>query len=432
MTRFAILTATALASLGLNAQTWGLQQCIDYAVAHSNQVRAAILAVEQGQNAITEARDAFLPTVNATASQGFNFGRGLNAENMYVNNSTSNFAWGASLNLPLFNGLHDVRNLRAQRASLQKLLYDREATKDDVTLNVISQYLQVLFAKEVEQSAASQAGYSAYEVTRQQAMVNLGKVPEADLLTAQAQAAQDSLQLVTAGNDVKTALVTLANLLQLTAVEGFDIVPITEADPALPGPDQVYADAMGINNSILAARQDINVAAQNVSVARTGYIPRLSFTTSASSSYYSIKGIPHENFGDQMRHNYSTYLGFNLSIPIFDGFGTRNSVRRAKVQQLQAELALETRSSDLYKTIQLAYYQAEGARSKYLTSQTTIAKTRASFEAMRQKYSLGRATPTEFEQAKNNLFRTEVSGIQAHYEYLLRARILQFYRTNRP
>ena len=160
-------------------------------------------------------------------------------------------------------------------------------------------------------------------------------------------------------------------------------------------------------------------------------MPRLSFDASVGSSYYTVAGFENQAFGPQMRNNFSTYLGFRLSIPIFDAFSTRNNVRRVKLQETSAMLELDRRESDLYKTIQLAYTQATGARDKYMTSTETLEKTRLSFEATREKYSLGRATPTEFEQAKNNLFRVEVSRISSRFEYLLRYRILRFYETNR-
>jgi outer membrane protein len=79
----------------------------------------------------------------------------------------------------------------------------------------------------------------------------------------------------------------------------------------------------------------------------------------------------------------------------------------------------------------LAYYQARGARDKYFTSLETLEKTGASFNATQEKYNLGRITPSVFEQAKTNLYRTQISSIQAHYEYLLRYRILMFYQSNR-
>lgn len=432
MRKLLLLFGAALPLFPAEAQTpWNLEQCVEYAVSHNLTVKARELETESEQLTLTEAKDRVLPTLEAGASQTWNFGRGLTAANTYADRNTSNFQWSAGLSLPLFQGLSTVRRIKASESSLAKTLTETAAAKDDITLNVVAQYLQVLYAREVEQSAASQVEYTAYEVGRQQALVEQGKVPEADLYDAQAQYAQDKLQLVTAQNDTRTALVQLANLLQLPSVEGFDVLPLSDAEPLIPGPDQVYSDALGINNSVLAARQGITAANDNISLAKTGYIPRIDFNAGIGSSYYKVSDFPNEGFGAQMRHNYATYLGFSLTIPIFDGFSTRNQIRRARLSKLQAELELDRRQSELYKEIQLAYYQAKGARERYLASGETLEKMKLSFAATREKYNLGRSTPAEFEQAKNNLFRTEVSSIQARYEYLLRCRILSFYRTNR-
>lgn len=425
----ALLALSCAASAG--ARQWSLEECVDYAIEHNISVRSAELQVRSGENDITAAKDAFLPSLDASASQSFNFGRGLTSENIYADRNTSNFQWGANLNLPLFQGLSEYRRLKMTKSALQQVLYEHEAAKDNVALNVISQYLQVLYCREVEASAGSQAGFSAYEVERQKALVEEGKVAEADLYDAEAQAAQDRLQLVSAQNDTQIALVNLANLLQLKSVDDFEVLPLADDEPLLPRPETVFDEAMGINNSILGARQAVKVADENISLAKSGYIPTLSFNAGVGSSYYRLSGLPNDSFSQQMRHNYATYLGFSLRVPIFDAFSTRNSVRTARIRHLNASLQLEQQESDLYKNIQLAYYQALGAQERFLTSAETLDKTRLSFEATREKYNLGRSTPQEFEQAKNNLFRTEVSRIQAHYEYLLRHRILQFYRTNR-
>lgn len=431
MKAFLLAASVCIASTGSAvAEQWNLDRCVAYAHEHNISVQQSKLQIMSGDLEVTEAKDRFLPNVSASASQSFSFGRGLTAENTYADRNTSSFQWGANLNLPLFQGLSEYRQLKVAKSNLQKLLYDYEAAKDNVTLNVISSYLQVLYAKEVLESSRSQLDYSTYEVERQKALVEAGKVAEADLYDAESQQATDRLQVVTAENDVQTALVELANLLQLPTAAGFDITPIDEGEPIIPTADAVFNAALVHNNSILASRQSIEVADRNISLAKTGYIPTLSFGANVGSSYYTVGGMPHESFGDQMRHNYSTYIGVNLSIPIFNAFSTRNSVRRAKIQKIQAELALDQTETDLFRTIQLAYYQARGARDKYFTSKETLEKTRLSFEATQEKYNLGRSTPAEFEIAKNNLFRTEVNSIQAHYEYLLRHRILEFYRSN--
>lgn len=414
-------------SLPMMAEEWSLERCIDYAVAHNIQVMQQELQVSQGEQAVTEAKDRFLPQLDASASQSFSFGRGLTAENTYADRNTSNFGWNVGLNLPLFQGMAEYRGVKVAKAQLQQYVLEKEATKENIALNVISQYLQVLYCKEVAQSARSQAEYSAFEVERQKALIEAGKVMEASLYDLEAVAAQDRLQVVTSDNDTKTALVNLANLLQIKGVEDFDVKPLTDDVPAIPVPDEVYSMAMATNSSIMSARQSVNVANENIGYAKSGYLPTVGFNAGIGSSWYKVSGFDNESFGSQMRHNLSKSLGFSLRIPLFDGFSTRNNVRRAKLQKTSAELSLEQRQTDLYKDIQLAYYQATGARERYLTSAETLDKTRLSFDSTRERFNLGRATQADYEQAKNNLFRTEVSRIQAHYEYIMRWRILMFY-----
>ncbi len=425
---FSVLFSVSLSAL---AEVWSLDSCVNYAIEHNINIRQQDLRVREGELAITEAKDRFLPSADASASQSFNFGRGLTAENTYANRNTSNTQWGVSVSLPLFQGMTEYRRLEIAKMSLQQYVFERESTKANITLNIISQYLQVLYNKEVAKSARSQSELSAFEVERQKALIEAGKVAEATLYDLESVAAQDRLQVVTADNDVRTALVNLANLLQLRLVEGFDIAPLSDMEPLIPDPDEVYASAIGINNGILGLRQAVSVADRNITLAKSGYLPTLSFNGGIGSSYYTVSGMPAESFGSQMRHNFATYLGFSLRIPLFDAFNTRNTINRAKLQKLNAELTLEQQSSDLYKEIQLAYYQAIGARERYNTSTETLENTRLSFDSTRERFNLGRATQADYEQAKNNLFKTELARIQAHYEYVIRTHILQFYRDNR-
>ncbi len=426
--KLSVTAALLSSSFTAFAEAWSLDSCISYAVTHNINVLQQELRIHEGEQGIIEAKDRFLPTLDASASQSFNFGRGLTAQNTYADRNTSQFGWNAGLSLPLFQGMAEYRNLKLSKLSLKQYLLETEAAKDNIALNVISQYLQVLYCKEVAASARSQSELSAFEVERQHALIDAGKVAEATIYDLESVAAQDRLQVVTADNDTQTALVNLANMLQLPTVEGFDVLPIQQGEPSIPSPDRVYSEALMTNNGILGARQAVEVADERISYAKSGYIPTLRFNAGLGSSYYRLGGYVNESFREQMKHNFATYLGFSLSIPIFDGFGTRNNVRRAKLQKSSAMLDLDQRQYNLYKDIQLAYYQAKGARERYLASGETLEKTRLSFESTRERFNLGRATQADYEQAKNNLFRTEITRIQAHYEYLMRHRILMFYQ----
>ena len=425
--RLSAIIISLAATVAASAQGWTLDDCVDYAIEHNIDVKQRILSARQGELQVTEAKDRFLPELSGYASQNFNFGRGLTADNTYANRNTQSFSVGASLSLPLFQGLSAVRNLSYSRTALKALLERTEATKDDVTLNVISQYLQALYARELLGVARTRLEISTAELARRNALLEAGKIPELDIYEAKAQVSQDELSVVNAQNDSIIAMLDLAQLLNLADAQGFDIVPLTDADMPLLDPDEVYANALRNNHAIRAGVLEKEAADRNVSVAKAGYIPRLSFSAGIGTNYYKTSGFVNEGFGAQMRHNFAKSIGFSLSVPIFDGFSTRNNVSRARLQQLSTELDLENSRNNLYKAITTAYTQSVAALKKHAASKSTVESTFAAFEAMKVKYDNGKANATEFEKAKSDYTSALAECVQAKYETLLRARILNFY-----
>lgn len=429
--RKTVVAALALVcAVAANAETWTLEKCIDYALTNNLTVRSRALDVRNAELDVTAAKDAFLPELGLSASQSFNLGRGLTSENTYADRNTSNFQWGANLSVPLFQGLGNVRRLDYAKASLLAVVEEFEAAKEDVTLNVIAQYLQVLYCNEVYKVALEQIELSDYELKRQQALLEAGKVPEIDMLNARSQLAQDELSATTAKNDYTLALVDLAQLLRLDDIEGFEVASLDDDNVLMRSADEVFANAKLNNSSVNAGRLRIAAADKNIRVAKSGYMPRLSFTAGIGSSYYTVSGFDNDKFGHQMKNNFSTYFGFNLSIPVFDAFSTRNNVRRARVSRLSAELQYETACDNLYKAVQQAYYSALGAAKRLESSTVAEDATEKTFAATREKYNLGRATPTDYETAKNNYLRAVSDRVRAKYEYMLRTRILDFYNSH--
>ena len=428
-----ILFALGFVFEAIHAQPWSLDSCISYAINHNITVKNHELNVVSGDLDITEAKDNFLPNVYGGANQSFSFGRGLTADNMYANRNTSQFGWSVQLSMPIFQGLRNVRTLDYSKANYRMLVEQLESAKDDITLSVIAQYLQVLYYQELYKVSLEQLRLSRIEFERRQELVNAGKIPELDMLQAESQVAQDELSSVNALNNQNLALLDLAQLLELRSAEDFSILPLDGemAELPLPTPDEVYEAALSDNHTILASRLGVEVARKYVKLAQTGYIPTLSFSAGFGSSYYKTSGYDNENFGNQMRHNLSESLGFSLNIPIFDSFNTRNAIRKAKVQQISAQLQLNDAELQLYKTITQAHAQAIAAEKRLKSSAVAERATGAALEAMREKYNYGKANATEFEEAKSSYIQAVSESVQAKYESVLRRRILQFYASTR-
>lgn len=430
MRRLIVFSLALSAAATSFADGWTLDSCINYAIDHNITVRSRMLDTQSAELAVTEAKDAFLPQAQGSVSQSFSFGRGLTSENTYADRNTSQFGWNIGVSLPLFQGLSAKRRLDYSRANLQAIAEQCNVARDNVELQVISQYLQVLYCGEMLDVAMEQERLSQVQLDRCKALVEEGKRPELEQTQAEAQVAQNHLSVVTAKNDRTLALLELSQLLQLPTMDGFDVVPISEGSGLIPMANDVYETALRNNSSIRAGRLSIESAEKNIGVAKTGYIPRLSFNAGIGSSYYSLSGAENPPFHRQMRDNLSKTLGFTLSIPIFDAFSTRNSIRRARIQHTSAMLSLEDAQNNLYKAINQAYQQALAAESKHEAAVIAESSTKAAYDAMEVKYEFGRANSTELEQSRSEYILARMQTVQSHYEALLRQRILQFY--NRP
>ena len=430
ITGISILSALLIsAALPAKAETWSLDSCINYAIDHNLDVRSALIERYKGDLNVTEAKDRFLPTLSASAAQSWSFGRGLTSENTYANRNTSSTGFNVSFSLPIFQGLSALRQLRQAQANIHTLDLRVENAKDDVTLGVIAYYLQVLYSREIVSVRKEELRLAQTQLERQQILFEGDKVPEVDVLQAKSQVASSQVAVVNAENDYSLALVDLTRALELKGTEDFDVEPI-DLDgelPRLASADEVYKNALNNNSGILAARSSVGLADHAISIAKTGYIPKLSFNAGLGSNYYTMSGMPSNSFGRQMRDNFSKSLGFSLNVPIFDAFKTLNQIRQARAQKLSAELELERQESNLLKTIRQAHSQAEGAEAQYRAGETAVTSAKAALDAMTEKFTYGRANATEWEQARSNYITTLSQQVQAKYEMILRNRILNFY-----
>ena len=170
------------------------------------------------------------------------------------------------------------------------------------------------------------------------------------------------------------------------------------------------------------------MADKNIALAQADYYPQLSLSAGLGSNYYKTSGFQADPFSTQLKNNFSQYIGLNLSVPIFSRFQTRNSVRSARIDLQNQQLALDNTRKQLYKEIQQAYYNTLAAQEKLNSCEQAKESAAEAFRLMTAKYEQGRANMTEFNEAKNNYLKTESDLTQARYEHLYQTALIQFYR----
>ncbi|WP_321334631.1 TolC family protein [uncultured Bacteroides sp.] len=412
-------------------EVWTLRQCIDYAIAHNVSIRQTENTADQSKIDVNTAKWARLPSLNGSASQNYSWGRAASpVDNSYINTNSGSSNFGLSTNIPLFTGLQIPNQYALSKINFKAAIEDLKKAKEDLSINVASSYLQVLFNKELLKVAQEQVTLSKEQYARVAKLAELGKSSISEVAEAKARIAQDEVSSVQADNDYRLSLLQLSQLLELPTPEGFTL-DAPDANPVfapITPPDDIYVQAMSSKPGILAAKYRLEGSEKSIRIAQSGYYPQLSFGAGLSTGFYTLNGKAGENFSKQLDNNLNKYIGFSLSIPLFDRFSTRNNVRSARLRQANYSLQLESVKKDLYKEIQQAWYNAVAAESKYNSSTLAVTANEESFRLMEEKYENGKATAVEYNEAKLNLMKAVSDRLQAKYDYMFRTKILDFYK----
>lgn len=413
-------------------EAWDLRKCIEYAIEHNLTVKQQEAAREQSAVELNTAQWSRLPNLSGSMSHSFNFGRSLQADNTYQSINTQSTGINLSTSVPLFTGFQINNNIALSKLNLKAATEDLKKAKDDISIQIASAYLQILFNEELAKVARSQVELSKEMLEQKQAFFNSGKASESELYEAKARVAQDELSAVQAANNYKLALLDLSQLLELTSPDNFSIVSpqidSISSSSLLISPADIYTDAVLSKPSIKAAQYRLEGAQKSVRIAQSAYYPQLSLGAGLSTNYYNVSGRENGNFGSQLRDNFSQYIGLSLSIPIFNRFATRNRVRSARIQQNTLGWQLEESKKTLYKEIQQAYYNAVSSEAQYRSSRTADEAAKASFDLMKEKYAYGKANGTEYNEARTIWLKAVSDRLQAKYDFLYRTKILDFYR----
>lgn len=430
--KYLIIPCLLLWAAGVSAQQkWDLQQCISHAQAHNIQLKQQAQVVKNQEISLNSARNNRLPGVDASASQSFNFGRGLTIENTYVNRNTLSTSFSTNASMSLYDGGQITRNIQVQKLQLEASMADLTRAQENLSLQVASVYLEVLFQEELLDVARQQCQLSQSQADRIKKLLDAGKAAESEWADAKALVAADEMSATQAENNYRLSLLTLSQLLELPSPEGFSVVKPelpAAADVVLPLPDAIMAEAVGIKPEIKAGEYRVKSAERSILLAKTGYYPKLNLGAGLGTSYYKTSGYETTSFGRQMKENFNRYIGLSLSVPVFNRLQTRNQIRSARVQLYTQQLALEQTRKDIYKEIQQAYYNAMAAQRQCQSAVAAEEASQAAFALTATKYENGQSTATEFQEAKTRLAKAQSDGLQARYSFFFRTKILDFYR----
>ena len=476
-----IIVFVMLSSLALGQNDedgWTLQECIDHALENNLDVQRGRLTVQSSDINLQQSKMARVPDANASGNYSWSWGRSIDpTTNLFVDNQRIAASNGSVIStVPVFNGFNLKNTVKQNQLSFEASQQDLERTKNNVILNVITLYTNVLFNWELLENAKKQLNSTEQQLERTTRQVEAGALPKANLLDLLAQKATNELNIVTAENNYKLSKIQLKQALQLPPEAGIDIVvPEINVEENLLDVTALEVYEIALNNmpEIQSANLNQRSAEWGVKAAKGNLYPTVSlsagFTTrysDASQQPIAFDNVFIENpqgdnqvqlfdrivfndgtgiqtvdvpsrsatafetipVSDQLDDNLSRFIQFNLNIPIFNRFQARAGIQRAVINQEQATINLKDVKYQLWQTIEQAYIDVEAASKSYYASLKQVEAREESFRITKQRYELGALNFIDYQIAENDLFQSQSDLLRAKYDYIFRLKILDFYQ----
>jgi outer membrane protein len=347
-----------------------------------------------------------------------------------------------SSTVTVFEGFSLYNSLRQSNYEYIASKYDVEKMQNDVSLNVVTAYLQVLYNQELLNTAKRQLETSAKQSERTKRLYESGVLPKGSFLDAEAQEATEELSVVSAQNQLDISYLTLTQLLDLPSPKDFKVEDPQFNAPSnfvLETPEAIFDYAVKNQPEIKSVDYKVLSAKKGLHSARGGISPRFGISSSIGSGYsdnrervigFNSNLVPVTEivpFSDQLHDNLSKSIGFNLTVPIFNGWQTKTNIGRAKINMKNAELSAQIAKNQLSKTIQQAHADANASYKKYTATTKSLEALKEAFKYTEQKMNAGLVNTIDYLNAKNNLNKAESDLLQAKYDYIFKTKVLDFY-----
>ena len=422
-----ILLGSSMASA---QQRWTLQECITHALENNISVKQSENALLTNDQDILAAKGNFLPSFGISGSQRLNLGNVEVFDGNFVDRTFHSTNLGVNVSQTIFNGF---RNTNVYRQSLINKAANEEEFKrirDNVALNVVNSYLNVLLNKENLNIARAQFNFSVDQLDRVKELVEAGTQPQANVFDAEATLANDEQSLTVAQNSYTLALLSLSQVLQVP-FEGFDVEIIKLDDPS---EGVMYNDIKPILNYAFQNRSEIKVAEKNIEsaevgreISKSGFYPSLSFSYGLNTGANFSNLSQDNSFFQQINDNKGHSFNLSLNIPIFSRFQNKTNLAKSTIQIENRKLALEQAKIDLESNIQRAFTDAKAALKTYVSSQRSVAARQLSFDNAQERYNIGALNAIDLEQNRTQLVRAQSTLIRSKYDFIFKTKVLDFY-----
>jgi len=425
-----------LSVLSVEAQTtWTMQQCMQYAVAHSHEVNRTALELDNYMASKTEALGRFLPEVDAGIGAQYNFGRAIDPEtNTYTDVSTFYNGYSIQATLPVFDGFGRLHALKAAKASELMGKASLHRQQDQTALAVMQAFVDAAYYSGMVEMANEKVEETMLLLKQVRLMEEVGRKSIADVAQVESQQAEADYELIRQRNLFASALLQLKKEMGFPLQEDLSIksVPLHETDCFYVRNNLFHAEKQPLNMlmpELQQARYNVEVSHHEWHQARASLFPSLSLSAGLNTTYYkTLHSKTTTSFGSQINNNMGEYVGATLSIPLFNRLQTVTSIRKAKNRYKMACEAYEEKRQELEKLSREAWQDWQGYLLQTEQMEKKVNADSIAYQLTKKQYEEGLSTAIDLHTTSVQLLNSKATLLQCRLMAIVKERLVRYYQ----
>lgn len=459
---FCLIFSSVVAQSGsVNAFT--LNECIKVALENNLDLKSSALNANTATINFSQSKTNILPTLNSNYNLGINNGRSIDPfTNDFIDQKLTFSTAALSLNMTIFNGFRLLNTVKQQRLNKQASEMEIEEAKQTLMLQVTLAYLQVLNSKDVLELAKKNKEATVKQYKRQEDLFNEQIGNPADLADVKGQKAIDETAILVAKSSLQNAKLDLIQLLNLKTIIDIETVGVLmDFEEYILSSEKVFAKALKNLATFEVRELKLEASKKGVKIAKSQFVPEVSFFGELNTNFSSVAEtftetnqtivetgdfvtINNQDFliqtnetqfkresigySDQLNNNLNTVVGVSVQIPVFNGFIAKNNVAIEKIKVEESVIELERTEQQIKNAIEQVYFDMKMTYKRHQSLLSQVQAFEESFRINEIRFNNGVSNFVAYVTSKNNLEKAKNNLINAKYEYLLRVRILEFYR----
>ena len=398
-----------------------LEQALEIALSESNTIKIADMTVEKTGYARKGSYAALYPNISANGSYQRTLKKQVMVMDMGGNpmeikvGRDNNISTSASASMPLVNA-QLWESLKLSGMDVELAVEKARSSRLETVGQVKQAFFACLLAREafaVYKSAYENALENLNQIQRR---YNAQRASELDLTRAKTTLANAIPNVYDAESSVLLTLWQLKAVMGVSLDENIDVAGSLDnyAQHMLYDLHETGELSLENNSTMRQLALQAEQLAEAINAQRYASLPTLSL-----SFNYSLNAMTNDFVFSQFKWSPYSFVGLNLSIPIFAGGQRTNAVRQARVQAQELDIQRTNTERQLKIAIRQYLNQMETAMKSYSSAHSAAGTAQKAYDIASKSYEVGRSTLTDLNDAQLALTQARLGVSQAVYNFVV-------------